>query len=110
VTERKRWKLWRKIVTATKKMIIGTELNESRRPVHNNTFQNDVVAASVPMTEQLTCVPFVYGGLNFKSQEGQILHSVANGSLPLQHLWKQLCCLVRYLAEIDSANSLHASA
>jgi len=27
-------------------------------------------------------------GLEFKSRTGQILHSIANGSLPLQHLRK----------------------
>jgi len=31
--------------------------------------------------------------LEFKSQTGQILHSVANGLPPLQHLRKYLCCL-----------------
>jgi len=33
------------------------------------------------------------GSLEVKSRTGQILHSVANGSLQLQHLRKQLYCL-----------------
>jgi len=41
------------------------------------------------MGERLTCVPRV---LEFKSRTSQILHSVANGSPPLQNLRKQLCC------------------
>ena len=46
------------------------------------------------------------GDLRFKSQAGQIGHSVANGSPPLRHFFKRSC-----VARAQwRANSLHPSA
>ena len=51
------------------------------------------------------------GGLRFKSQAGQIGHSVSNGSPPLRHLFERSCVARRRNdAEIGPANSLYASA
>ena len=51
------------------------------------------------------------GGRRFKSRAGQFEHSVANGSPPLQHFFEKSCVARRRNdAEMDPANSLHASA
>jgi len=54
-----------------------------------------VLQITASMVKWLTCLPRVScaGGLEFKSRTGQILHSVANSSPPLQHLRKWLYCL-----------------
>ena len=50
------------------------------------------------------------GGLRFKSRAGQIGHTVADGSPPLQHCVLQRSCVARADAEMGPENSLHASA
>ena len=49
-------------------------------------------------------------GLRFKSGAGQIRHSVANGSPPLQHFFEIAVLSGRNDAKMGPANSLHASA
>ena len=71
-----------------------------------------------PTTHQFSWLSgnkFVFGagGLRFKSQAGQIEHSVANGSPSLRHFFKKSCVGVlpgHNDAEIGPANSLHALA
>jgi len=60
------------------------------------------------MAERLTRVP--NRSREFESQAGQVLHSVANGSSPLQHLRQVAVLPWRYDTEMGTANSLHASA
>ena len=53
------------------------------------------------------------GGLRFKSQNGQIGHSVANGSPPLRHFFERSCVAREQIskdAEMGPANSLEISA
>ena len=50
-------------------------------------------------------------GLRFKSWAGQIGHSVANGSPPLQHFFERSCVARTHNdVEMGPANSLHVSA
>ena len=56
-------------------------------------FLRNVTAASILKQTKSSGNAFVSGagGLRFKSQAGQIGHSVANGSPPLRHFFERSC-------------------
>ena len=55
---------------------------------------------------------FTFGakGLRFKTHAGQLVHSVANDSTPLQHFSKGIALSGCNDAEMGPVNSLHATA
>ena len=61
------------------KKTLNNEINEQRKKVEPATWSSGNAFVSGA------------GGLRFKSRAGQIGHSVANGSPPLQHFFERSC-------------------
>jgi len=62
------------------------QTNHCYRTIHVCMNQVNLIKFSLPRWPRVITRVSCAEGLEFKSQTGQILHSVANGSPPLQHL------------------------